>query len=167
MTFFSPITAAYSMRNELYSVVVTFILILFLPFMAFIVVTNAGFNQVSNTLVTTNATTHTVELKDPVTGKIIKELSAPMVWPLSSMVTLEFGQSDLPYQPFHTGIDIAGKYGSPIDAFMDGKVVYAGEINWGFGKHIIIDNGDNIQSIYAHLSQITVAVGDKINNDMF
>ena len=150
------------MRDELYYVALTFILMLLLPTMAFVVFTNTGFNQVSNKLVTVNPTTHTIELRDPVTGRVIKEISQPMVWPLSATVTLEFGQSDLPYQPFHTGIDIAGKYGSPIAAFMDGKVIYAGEINWGFGKHIILDNGNNIQSIYAHLSQINVTQGDTI-----
>src|SRR5260221_3195227 len=162
MNLIFNIATAWSMRDELYYVALTFILMLLLPTMAFVVFTNTGFNQVSNKLVTVNPTTHTIELRDPVTGRVIKEISQPMVWPLSATVTLEFGQSDLPYQPFHTGIDIAGKYGSPIAAFMDGKVIYAGEINWGFGKHIILDNGNNIQSIYAHLSQINVTQGDTI-----
>jgi len=40
-----------------------------------------------------------------------------MEWPVAGVVTLEFGESDWPYQPFHTGIDIAnpqGKIGDPI-----------------------------------------------------
>jgi len=45
---------------------------------------------------------------------------------------------------------------------MDGKVIYAGEIFWGFGKHIIIDHGDNITSVYAHLSQIYVYSGQDV-----
>ncbi|OQB06059.1 MAG: Glycyl-glycine endopeptidase ALE-1 precursor [bacterium ADurb.Bin212] len=47
---------------------------------------------------------------------------------------------------------------------MDGKVIYADELSWGFGKHVKIDNGHNITSIYAHLSTIdpNIHVGDKI-----
>jgi murein DD-endopeptidase MepM/ murein hydrolase activator NlpD len=88
-----------------------------------------------------------------------------MEWPVKGIVTLEFGESDLPYQPLHTGIDIAnpeGKIGDPIVPFMPGTVIYAGEIFWGFGKYIMINNGDNITSIYAHLSAIYVYQGEKV-----
>lgn len=53
-------------------------------------------------------------------------------------------------------MDIAGKKGDPITTFMPGKVIYAGEIFWGFGKHVIIDHGDNISSLYGHLDKINV-----------
>jgi len=77
---------------------------------------------------------------------------------------LEFAQSSL-YQLFHTGIDIAnpnGYIGDPITPFMDGTVIYEGEIFWGYGKHIIIDHGDNITSVYAHLDKIYVFKGQKV-----
>jgi murein DD-endopeptidase MepM/ murein hydrolase activator NlpD len=45
---------------------------------------------------------------------------------------------------------------------MPGKVLYAGEISWGYGKHIIIDHGDNVISLYGHLDKIFVAKGDEI-----
>lgn len=45
---------------------------------------------------------------------------------------------------------------------MTGKVIYTGELSWGFGKHVIIDNGNNITSIYAHMSQILAKVGDNV-----
>jgi len=46
---------------------------------------------------------------------------------------------------------------------MAGKVIYAGEISWGFGKHIIIDNGNNIHSVYAHLDKIYVYNGEEVH----
>jgi len=45
---------------------------------------------------------------------------------------------------------------------MDGTVVYAGEIFWGYGKHIIIDHGNNIASLYGHLDKIYVISGQKV-----
>ena len=45
---------------------------------------------------------------------------------------------------------------------MDGTVTYAGEIFWGYGKHIIIDHGDNITSVYAHLNRIAVYEGQEV-----
>ena len=92
-----------------------------------------------------------------------------ITWPVKGVITLEFGESDLPYQPFHTGIDIAnpnGKVGDPITPFMNGKVIYAGEIFWGFGKHIIIDHGNNITSIYGHLNKIFVYPGEKLKQQI-
>lgn len=136
-----------------------------LPIVAVIILTNAGIDVVSDHLVGVNTQTQKIEIKDPLNGQVIAEVSPLMEWPVAGIVTLEFGQSDWPYQPFHTGIDIAnpyGKIGDPIIPFMAGTVTYAGEISWGYGKHIQIDNGNNISSIYAHLSKIYVYTGEKV-----
>jgi murein DD-endopeptidase MepM/ murein hydrolase activator NlpD len=77
-------------------------------------------------------------------------------------VTNEFGETHLPYYLHHSGIDIASKKGDPITPFMPGKVTYAGEIFWGFGKHVIVDHGDNITSVYGHLSKISTKKGDDV-----
>jgi len=45
---------------------------------------------------------------------------------------------------------------------MDGTVTYAGEIFWGYGKHVIIDHGNNVTTIYAHLNKIYVYKGQKM-----
>jgi murein DD-endopeptidase MepM/ murein hydrolase activator NlpD len=62
-------------------------------------------------------------------------------------------------------LDIANPYGlvgDPITPFMDGEVIYEGEIFWGYGKHIVIDHGDNITSVYAHLDKIYVFKGQQV-----
>jgi len=152
----------FSHRKELKYVATTFLLVLLLPVLAVLVITQTGIEVVSDSLVGFNEIRLTVQIKNPLDGKIVKEISGPFIWPLTGRITLEFGESDLPYQPFHTGIDIATKRGDPIAAFMPGNVIYAGEISWGFGRHIIIDNGDNITSIYAHLDKIYVEKGQKV-----
>lgn len=103
-------------------------------------------------------------IKNPADGSVVKTVSKKIAWPVQGKTTLEFGKSS-GYQKFHAGIDIAnsqGKVGDKISPFMDGKVVYAGEIFWGYGKHVIIDHGDNITSLYAHLNRITVYEGQEV-----
>jgi len=151
----------FSAKLELKFVLLTFIGILLLPIFAMFVLTNAGIPAVSSHLASINASTHQIEIHDP-SGKVIATITATTVWPISGPVTLEFGASDLPYQPFHTGIDIAGPNGGGITPFMAGKVIYAGEISWGFGKHVIVDNGNNVTSIYAHMSEIDTSVGAEV-----
>lgn len=127
--------------------------------------TNAGIDIVSDRLATVNSQTQAVQIHDPATGDVVKEIKPEVTWPMNGVITLEFGEIDLPYQPLHTGIDIAdpyGKDGDPIHPFMDGKVIYAGEIFWGYGKHVIIDHGNNVTSIYGHLSKILVYPGEEV-----
>jgi len=57
---------------------------------------------------------------------------------------------------------VQGKVGDPVNAFLPGKVIYAGEIFWGYGKHIIIDHGNNITTVYGHLDKIFVVKGQEI-----
>ena len=155
----------WNFRRELKFVIVSFLITISLPIIAVIILMNVGINVVSDSLTSFNTLNNKVQIKDPLTGDVIKEISPVVVWPTKGVITLEFGQSDWPYQIFHTGIDIAnpnGLQGDPITPFMKGKVIYAGEIFWGYGKHIIIDHGDNITSLYGHLSKIFVYPGQEV-----
>lgn len=64
----------------------------------------------------------------------------------------------------HNGIDIAGPgcNGDPALAACDGVVVRADRYG-GFGNCVIIDHGNGVQTLYAHLSKITVSVGDELS----
>lgn len=155
----------WSFRRELKYVILAFLIVLSIPVFAVFVLTNAGINLVSDTLVHVNQKNQAIELLDP-KGQKYKDLHVSTAWPVQGVITLEFGQSDLPYQPLHTGIDIAnpqGKIGDNIIPLMPGKVIYAGEISWGYGKHVIIDHGDNITTVYAHLDKIYVVKGQQVH----
>lgn len=162
--------ALWSFRREIGYVFLAFLITLSLPIVAVIILMNTGINIVSDKLATVDFTTQAVELRDPKDGSIIKEIKPVVSWPVKGVITLEFGESDWPYQILHSGIDIAnpqGKVGDPIHPFMDGKVIYAGEIWWGYGKHIIIDHGNNITSLYGHLDKIFVYPGQQVTiNDV-
>ena len=156
------IIALWSFRKELKYVALTFLIILSLPVIAVVILTNTGINIVSDKIATVNVETNKIEIKNPVTGEISKIINPIVSWPATGKITLEFGQMSL-YQLYHTGIDIANIVGTEITPLYEGTVTYAGEVSWGFGKHIIIDNGDNVSTIYAHLSKIFVFKGQKVS----
>jgi murein DD-endopeptidase MepM/ murein hydrolase activator NlpD len=58
----------------------------------------------------------------------------------------------------HTGIDIAGPYGSPIRAVGDGEVIEAGH-EGGYGNIVKVRLEDGTVTYYAHLSKILVYSG--------
>ncbi|MDZ4166308.1 MAG: peptidoglycan DD-metalloendopeptidase family protein [Coriobacteriia bacterium] len=62
----------------------------------------------------------------------------------------------LGYRKMHTGIDIGGRAvgrdinGAPIVAASDGTVIYTG-YRGGYGNTVIIDHGNGVTSLYAHM----------------
>ena len=77
-------------------------------------------------------------------------------------VTSNFGTRNDPFTgkpKKHRGIDFAGKIGTELMAVAPGRVVSAGE-RVGYGTTVEIDHGLGFTTLYAHLSQITVARGD-------
>jgi murein DD-endopeptidase MepM/ murein hydrolase activator NlpD len=62
----------------------------------------------------------------------------------------------------HLGIDLASTRHAPIPAAANGRVVVAAHDFGIYGNAIIIDHGLGLQSLYSHLSQIDVAVGDTV-----
>jgi LysM repeat protein len=62
----------------------------------------------------------------------------------------------------HWGIDIVGSEGEAAYATDAGVVVYAGWNNYGYGNMIMVDHGNNFQSLYAHLSSINVGCGQSV-----
>ncbi len=60
------------------------------------------------------------------------------------------------YKFYHPGLDLDGITGEAIKPIEKGKVIYADSEKFGYGKHIIIDHGNGLTSLYAHLSKIYV-----------
>ena len=66
------------------------------------------------------------------------------------------------YSSIHPAIDIAGATGNPIYAADNGVVVYAGWNNYGYGNVVVIDHGTGWQTLYAHMSAISVSCGQSV-----
>jgi murein DD-endopeptidase MepM/ murein hydrolase activator NlpD len=62
---------------------------------------------------------------------------------------------------FHNGIDIAAPIGTEVIAVADGKVIEAG-CGGNIGKCVRISHPKGIESVYGHLSQFAVRVGQKV-----
>ena len=62
----------------------------------------------------------------------------------------------------HTGIDLMAPYGTDVTATAGGVVVEVLKQNKGLGNMVIIDHGDGFQTTYAHLSDIYVAINQKV-----
>ena len=63
---------------------------------------------------------------------------------------------------FHSGIDFKAPTGTPVLATADGEVIVSKTNKTGYGKHIIIQHDEEFKTLYSHLSEIKIKVGDKI-----
>jgi len=62
----------------------------------------------------------------------------------------------------HNGIDIGGETGDSIWVVDDGVVVYAGWSYSGYGNLVVVDHGNDWQSLYAHLDSVYVGCGQSV-----
>ena len=87
-------------------------------------------------------------------------------WPVSGPITSPFGMRLDPvsgeFTRMHTGIDIGAPFGATIGAASSGRVILAGWTDGGYGNMIVVDHGGGISSLYAHCSQVFVAVGQDV-----
>lgn len=78
------------------------------------------------------------------------------IWPASGKITQG-------YLAWHKGIDIANKSGGAILAADSGRIIMAGWLdNAGYGNRVMVDHGNGYQTLYAHLSKISVAMGQSV-----
>jgi hypothetical protein len=61
----------------------------------------------------------------------------------------------------HLGFDLSDVANGPVQAANDGRVVWAADLGI-YGNCIVVDHGYSLQSIYGHLKEIDVKVGDMV-----
>jgi LysM repeat protein len=79
-----------------------------------------------------------------------------------------FGPASLAIEPpfggylhFHTGVDLLAGYGTPIVAAAGGRVTAAGPVDY-FGIRVEVTDSFGLVEVYAHMSQVAVAVGQEV-----
>ncbi len=105
-------------------------------------------------------------------AKSEKYNGSSMYWPVPAVHALSdvFGPR---WGTMHRGIDIANGpipiYGKKVVAAADGRVIYANKSGWGggYGLFVMVDHGYDargrqIVTLYAHMSAVSVNVGDRV-----
>ncbi|MBI2646489.1 MAG: M23 family metallopeptidase [Deltaproteobacteria bacterium] len=89
--------------------------------------------------------------------------SVPSVKPAQGYVTSRFGFRRAPAGSWqmHKGIDIAANYGTKVVAPADGLVEVVG-YSPGYGRHVVLDHGYGVKTIFAHASKTLVKAGQLI-----
>jgi murein DD-endopeptidase MepM/ murein hydrolase activator NlpD len=72
-----------------------------------------------------------------------------------------YGRLTQGYSRWHRAVDIANGTGTAIFAIDSGVVRYAGWYNWA-GRAVIIDHGNGYESLYAHMSSISISPGQTV-----
>jgi murein DD-endopeptidase MepM/ murein hydrolase activator NlpD len=90
--------------------------------------------------------------------------SRPSLWPVEGRLMSPFGGRTDPFSgegAIHTGVDLEAAMGTPVRAAGDGIVVHA---DWesGYGRLIIVDHGNGVQTYYGHLSSYDVVPGQEV-----
>lgn len=90
----------------------------------------------------------------------------PMGYPRISAFTSFFGYRGNPFDfgasEFHPGIDFRGKTGDPVKCTANGTVEFAGPAG-GYGNCVRIRHINHLETVYGHLSRISVRVGQKVS----
>ena len=84
-------------------------------------------------------------------------------WPVpGGEILSHFGAPRSDYR--HTGLDIRAQDGQFVRAVRTGRVLYSSTMH-GYGKTVIVDHGDGMNSLYAHNSKLLVHVGQRVQRD--
>jgi len=87
-----------------------------------------------------------------------------MIWPVNGPITSGFGWRFHPIlrkHIFHSGIDIAVPWGTPVRAADSGVILVSG---WqgGYGNFVAINHGRGISTCYGHNSTLLVREGERV-----
>lgn len=106
-----------------------------------------------------NVSTYT----DTRTYSAASSTSAPAIGKIFIFPTI--GSITQGYVGGHHALDIANRSMPPIWAAGGGTVTKSSVGTWGggYGNHVIIDHGNGIKTLYAHMNTVNVSVGDWVN----
>lgn len=84
--------------------------------------------------------------------------------PVKAPITAQFGRvvdAEFLTQTVRNGVEFGAKEGAAVVATARGEVRFAGWFR-GYGRMVILEHGDQYFTISGHLSEIDVAVGDRV-----
>lgn len=122
-----------------------------------------------------------VDIKPEYAGSAPMVMSPLTAWPANGPISQAFGCSPFysgitgPGCPaatpwFHDGLDLAIPAGTPVQAGLSGTIIFAGADGSGppcgqyrgYGLSVVVANQTGWQTLYAHLDEIRVEVGQVV-----
>jgi murein DD-endopeptidase MepM/ murein hydrolase activator NlpD len=89
----------------------------------------------------------------------------PVAWPALGPISGVYGSQRIlngePRAP-HRGLDVAAPAGTPVGAMASGVVALAETDMYYTGGTVMVDHGHGLHSIYVHLRNVLVEVGQKV-----
>ncbi|MGV9278050.1 peptidoglycan DD-metalloendopeptidase family protein [Streptomyces griseosporeus] len=96
---------------------------------------------------------------DYIRGKDIPESTGQWIKPVNAAFGTRFGVKGRMWSSGrHTGLDFPAKTGTKVVA-VDNGTVKSAESGGPYGKHVVVNHGGGLQSLYAHMSAIAAKVG--------
>lgn len=86
-----------------------------------------------------------------------------MIWPTAShRITAYFHDNDYPFRQLfeHSGLDLGVGLGTPVKAAESGYIAKVGINTQWYGNYIMIIHNNNLATLYAHLSSVSVKADD-------
>ncbi|MFY0991669.1 murein hydrolase activator EnvC family protein [Halomonas sp. C05BenzN] len=98
-------------------------------------------------------------LERPPPSTAIEQTQGELPWPVQGSVASRFRRGDGVHR---NGMLIQAAEGTPVKAVHAGRVVFA---DWmrGFGNLLIVDHGDQVMTLHAHLQHFGVEVGQAVS----
>lgn len=126
-------------------------------------------SEKNGTVVSKISLTETV-IEEPTSHIVIKGTKVipsrgdgTFAWPaVGGYISSKQGQR---WGKLHKGIDIARPSDRTIKAADNGRVIFAGR-SGGYGNKVVIDHQNGYETVYAHLSSISVNVGQSVSQGM-
>ncbi|MCH7484167.1 MAG: peptidoglycan DD-metalloendopeptidase family protein [Chloroflexi bacterium] len=85
--------------------------------------------------------------------------SVSFIWPLNGTLWGGFGPR---WGSFHRGIDVGANAGTAVAAAASGQVVLSTYSDNGYGSYVIVQHADGSQTLYAHLLERYVVLGQNV-----
>ena len=94
----------------------------------------------------------------------VSAFKGTLPWPVAGKVRVPFGRrkhARFDTYTIQNGIEIAAPQDTPVTAVYEGTVVFADRFK-GYGLMVAVDHGGKHHTLYAHLGDVAVQVGQKV-----
>ncbi len=81
----------------------------------------------------------------------------------TAQLPLHYSYESRGFSWFHSGVDLVAPTGTPVKPIMPGEVKESDPNYFGYGNYVVVTHDKNYESLYAHLSQIEVKPGQKVD----